>query len=146
MSRYRTTTFLFLDPWLCRQLLIDIDALDPRYWLAAADTLPDEDELAYAVLIAYLSDDARFWLSATCAAHRLGSPLVRDLAEQAYQRCGSSYPDVLTFLSESDNGGEPWFDLAGHEIATLADDVCQQLAARPDNRPTPVLWLIPPDR
>lgn len=134
------------DPWLCRQHLIDIDALDPRYWLVAAETLPDEDELAYAVLIAYLSDDPRFWSSATCTAYRLGSPLVRDLAEQAYHRCGTSYPDVLAFLSESDDSGEPWFDLADEEIARLADDVCHHLATRPDNHPAPMLWLIPPTR
>ncbi|WP_406641815.1 hypothetical protein [Amycolatopsis sp. WGS_07] len=74
------------------------------------------------------------WPCATRAAHRLGSRLIHDPAEQTYQRRGPSYPDVLTFLHESDDGREPWFDLADHEIATSADDVCQQLAARPHDR------------
>lgn len=133
------------DPRCCRRLLIDVDALDFRYWLGAADVLPDEDELAYVVLLAHLSEDPRFWAAATVTAYRLGSPLVTGVVEQAYRCCDERYLNVLAHMSESDEDVEPWFDVSGDELATLVEEVYRQLATRPDTRSVPVLRLVTPE-
>jgi hypothetical protein len=133
---------LLSDSRVCRQLLIDIDALDSRYWLGATDVLPDEDELAYVVLLAHLSEEPELWAAATVTAYRLGNPLVSGLVEQAYRCCKEAYLNIIASMSDSD--GDPWFDLSSDELATLVEEVYRQLATRPDTRPAPILRLVPP--
>jgi hypothetical protein len=136
----QAATAELVDPAVCWRFLAEVDALEPGLWLAAAELVPPEDELAASVLVAHMMLDNPFaWATATMLAltDAPDQPIVDQLVDSGYHHAGEPYLEAIqSALLQINEMSDPD---ASKQLLTR---VLERATSTPPRHPEPVMRLL----